>query len=170
MGQTVRLVRFNTNKPRLCSTSWTNGVQAHTQFADGYPILVTTTTAVDELNHKLRDKGFSAVTQQRFRPNLVLAGLAAHDEDWLDVLHIQTDDNQTRAQLKICKPCERCLIPSIDPATAIHQPQTVSDTIQNYRADTRLNGAITFGMNAIVLMGTGCTLRVGQNIVANYTF
>ena len=164
LGQTVRLVRFNPDKPRLCSTKWSGGVQADTQFADGYPILVTTTAAVDELNQKLNDKHFAPVNQTRFRPNIVLADLPAHDEDLLDVLHID------EAQLKICKPCERCPIPSIDPATAVYQPEAVSDTIQTYRADARLDGAITFGMNAIVLHGAGQMLRVGQGVAANYVF
>jgi hypothetical protein len=33
-----------------------------------------------------------------------------------------------------------------------------------------MNGAITFAMNAIVLEGVGATLRVGQDVTANWKF
>jgi len=167
LGQPVRLVQFNPAKPRACSTTWTNGAPAVTQFSDGYPILVTTVAAVDELNQRLSHKGFAPIDQRRFRPNVVLADLNAHDEDLLDVLHISAD---APIALKIAKPCERCPIPSINPDTAQAQPEAVSDTILTYRADARLDGAITFGMNAIVLAGAGQILRVGQSVAADYGF
>lgn len=167
LGQSVRLVQFNPAKPRACSTTWTNGAPAVTQFSDGYPILVTTVAAVDELNQRLSHNGFAPIDQRRFRPNVVLADLNAHDEDLLDVLHISAD---APIALKIAKPCERCPIPSINPDTAQAQPEAVSDTILTYRADARLDGAITFGMNAIVLAGAGQILRVGQSVAADYGF
>jgi hypothetical protein len=46
----------------------------------------------------------------------------------------------------------------------------VGDTLQAYRADPRLNGAITFGMNAIVLEGDGQMLRVGQPVAVDWKF
>ena len=36
--------------------------------------------------------------------------------------------------------------------------------------DPRLSGAITFGMNAIVLEGDGQMLRVGQPVAADWQF
>ena len=67
------------------------------------------------------------------------------------------------------KPCARCPIPDIDPATGT--PGTsVGDALRAYRADARVNGAITFGMNAIVIEGDGCTLRTGQGVRANWRF
>jgi uncharacterized protein len=46
----------------------------------------------------------------------------------------------------------------------------VSDALQSYRQDPRLNGAITFGMNAIVIEGDGQMLRVGQPVGADWRF
>jgi uncharacterized protein YcbX len=66
-------------------------------------------------------------------------------------MHIAT--GQGEVQLKPVKPCARCPIPNVDPATA-SSPE-VGDTLQGYRQDARLNGAVTFGMNAIVLAGDG---------------
>jgi hypothetical protein len=46
----------------------------------------------------------------------------------------------------------------------------VNDTLQAYRQDARLNGAITFGMNCIVTAGAERVLRVGQGVRADYAF
>ena len=42
--------------------------------------------------------------------------------------------------------------------------------LRTYRQDARVNGAITFGMNAIVREGADQVLRVGQTVGANYRF
>lgn len=167
LGQVTRLVRFNTQVPRLCSTKWTGGVYASHQFSDGYPFLVTSVAAVDELNKKLQSQGFAAVDQRRFRPNIVLADVPAHEEDLLDVLAFEGD---SMVALKIVKPCTRCTIPSVDPDVALYQPEMVGDTLQSYRSDARVDGAVSFGMNAIVQSGDGHVVRVGQEVCANYVF
>ena len=95
------------------------------------------------------------------------AGIEAHDEDRVDMLHIATADGVV--QLQPVKPCARCPIPDIDPATAESHP-LVGDTLRTYRQDKRLDGAITFGMNAIVRQGAGQTLRVGQRVAADLRF
>ena len=73
------------------------------------------------------------------------------------------------AELKPVKPCTRCPIPDIDPATATCSPE-VGDMLLNYRADARVDGRITFGMNCIVLQGVEHMLKVGQPVGANYRF
>jgi uncharacterized protein YcbX len=67
------------------------------------------------------------------------------------------------------KPCSRCPIPNIDPDTAQSHP-SVNDTLQAYRQDARLKGAITFGMNCIVTAGVDHLLKVGQSARADYAF
>lgn len=167
LGEPLRLMRFNSDQPRLCSQKWTGEHTATTEFADGYPLLVTTSAAIDELNQKLTAQGYKKVDQRRFRPNIVLANLPAHDEDLIDELYIDTESSIV---IKNVKPCDRCPIPSIDPDTAVYQPEVVGDTLQTYRHDARLNGAITFGMNAIVIEGTEQIIRVGQTVGVNYAF
>ena len=46
----------------------------------------------------------------------------------------------------------------------------MSDTLQTYRRDSRVEGAVTFGMNAIALDGVGAVVRVGQLVRANFNF
>jgi uncharacterized protein YcbX len=163
-----RLVRFDPAAQRACSTKWTGGVAASTQFADGYPVLVTTDSAMDELNTRLAAQGHPAVGMERFRPNVVLSGLLPHDEDHLGPLEVWAE-GAAIAGLQLVKPCARCPIPNIDPATAQSHPG-VGDALQAYRQDARVNGAITFGMNAIVTHGAGAVLRVGQAVQAGYAF
>lgn len=167
LGRPLRLVRFDPDHRRLSSLKWTGGVEAPNQFSDGFPVLVTSTASLAELNARLVAAGHGAVDMARLRPNLVLDGVEAHDEDRLDTLRIMTETGT--AELRPVKPCARCPIPNIDPLTAQSSP-AVGDTLQTYRQDPRLNGAVTFGMNAIVLQGDGQVLRVGLAVTADFRF
>jgi uncharacterized protein YcbX len=167
LGQPARLLRFDPDQQRLASREWTGEVRAQTSFADGFPLLVTSTASMTDLNARLAAAGQPAATVQRFRPNLVFAGLQAFDEDHIDQITIAADGGPVR--IKLVKPCTRCSIPDVDPATgnAGHQ---VGDTLAGFRADARMRGAITFGMNAVIVEGFERTLRVGQSAVARFGF
>ncbi len=166
LGQRLRLARFDPDHMRLSNKQWTGGVEAPNQFSDGYPVLVLSEAALTGLNERLAAKGHAPVGIERFRPNIVLAGLEAHDEDRLQDLRIEADGP---VRLKLVKPCARCPIPNIDPATADIDP-AITDTLQGYRANERMKGAVTFGMNAIVLEGDDRVLRVGQRVAGNWAF
>ena len=167
LGQSLRLVRFDPERKRLSERRWTGAIEAENAFADGFPMLVTSTAALDELNRRLVAQGHAAVTMERFRPNLVLDGLDAHGEDALDEIVFATDDGPVR--LKLVKPCARCPIPDVDPVTA-ETGHAVRDTLSAYRADARLEGRITFGMNAVIVEGIERSLRVGMAGAATLRF
>lgn len=173
LGTPARLVRFDPAHRRISSLAWTGGIEALNQFNDGFPVLVISEASLDQFNEKLLAQGVPAVGMARFRPNIVLGSpangpaLMAHDEDRLDQVQIATAQGVVR--LQPVKPCARCPIPNIDPATALSSPQ-VGDTLQGYRQDGRVDGAVTFGMNAIVLAGIDCVLKVGQPVGASYRF
>lgn len=166
LGQPLRLVRFDPDHRRLSDLQWTGGVEAPNQFSDGYPVLLLSEASLAGLNARLAAGGHANVGIDRFRPNVVLAGVEAHDEDRVQELHIAAD---RPVRLQMVKPCARCPIPNIDPATARSDP-AVTDTLQAYRHDARLNGAATFGMNAIVREGDGQLLRVGQAVSGRWDF
>ena len=167
LGRPLRLVRFDPEHRRLSSRQWTGEAEALNQFSDGYPLLVASTASLDLLNAKLAAAGHAAVGIERFRPNIVLEGAEAHDEDRLDLLRIATAEGEV--QLRPVKPCARCPMPNIDPATAAVDP-VVTDTLQGYRKDPRVGGAVTFAMNAIIVAGVDCTLRVGQDATGDFRF
>lgn len=162
-----RMVRFDPDHKRLSSLTWTQGAEALNQFADGFPLLVTSTASLDALNDRLAAAGHTPVTMARFRPNIVISGVDAHDEDRLAQLQIATETGPVT--LALVKPCARCPIPNIDPATAQSSP-TVGDMLQTYRQDARVEGQITFGMNAITLQGFDAVLRAGQVVTGNFRF
>lgn len=166
--QPCRLVRFDPEHRRLSSMQWTGGIEAPNQFADGFPILVASEASMEDLNGRLLVAGHAAVDICRFRPNVVLAGVGAHDEDRVDLIRVD-GGVEGEVHLQPVKPCARCPIPNVDPATAETHP-AVGDMLRTYRQDKRLDGAITFGMNAIVRQGAGQMLRVGQRIGANLRF
>ncbi|HEV7913505.1 MAG TPA: MOSC N-terminal beta barrel domain-containing protein [Albitalea sp.] len=167
LGRRVRLARFDPEQRRLSNREWTGDIEAENAFSDGYPILVASVAGLAELNRRLVANGMPAVTMERFRPNLVLDGLDANGEDALDEIAFETADGPVR--LKLVKPCSRCTVPDVDPLTA-EQGHAVSDTLSAYRADARLDGRITFGMNAVIVEGIERTLRVGMTGEARYRF
>ena len=74
----LRLARFDPEVTRLASKQWTGEVEAPIEFADGFPLLVVGEASLAELNQRLAAAGHAAVGIERFRPNIVLAGLQAH--------------------------------------------------------------------------------------------
>ena len=160
LGQPLRLVRFDPDARRRSKERWTGGAEALNQFSDGFPLLVLGEAALDELNGRLAAAGHAAVGIERFRPNIVLAGLPAHEEDRVPHLTIAAGEP---VELRLVKPCGRCPIPNIDPATAEVSPHVLATLLQ-YRRNELIDGKAAFGMNAIVVRGFDQTLRVGQGV------
>lgn len=124
-------------------------------FADAYPLLVISQAALDGLNARLAHP----VPMARFRPNLVVAGAAAHAEDgWR---RVRIGD----VEFDAVKPCTRCVFTTIDPATAQRDPDGEPlRTLATYRRATPESGltGVTFGMN-LIPRGQG-RLRIGDAI------
>lgn len=163
IGVPCRLVRFHPQAKRVANREWTGGVEAPTLFADGYPVLIISEASLRDLNQKLQAQGRAALPMNRFRPNLVIDGIEAFEEDYAESIVIGG------ASLRPVKPCTRCPIPSVDQATGLVGPDPL-DILQGYRANAKLDGAIAFGMNAIVLEGEGQILRVGQEVDVTLAF
>lgn len=166
LGRKLRLVRFDPEHRRLSSLDWTDGVEAPNAFSDGFPLLVVSEASLQALNERMQAAGHAPVGMERFRPNIVLSGVDAHDEDRIGRVHVAADG---AVELQPVKPCARCSIPDVDPATA-ETGTAVADTLQAYRGNARLGGAICLGMNAIVRQGDGQVLRVGQEFTADWRF
>lgn len=153
LGTPLRLVRFDPGTPRQCSADWTQGIHATTEFADGYPILVISLASLAELNSRLP----AALPMERFRPNLVIDGVGAYDEDRIHELRV---DGVT---LRLVKGCTRCSITTTDQNTGTLDGVEPLATLKGYRYDRELKGVV-FGQNAIVVDGVGSRLRVGQTL------
>ncbi len=171
LGRKLRLVRFDPEQRRLASRQWTGDVEAETAFQDGFPLLVASTASLAEVNRRLVAAGEAPVTMARFRPNIVLAGLEAHGEDHVDEIVFAGSGSGDRdaVRLKLVKPCARCPIPDVDPATGI-VGHAVGDVLAQYRVDARLGGALTFAMNGILIGGHDGKLTVGTPGEARFAF
>ena len=146
---------FDPEARRLSNRSYTGGADAPYKFADAFALLVLSASAVADLNARLQQRNLPQVGVERFRPNIVLSGVDAHEEDFAHSLRIGA------TELHLVKPCVRCTVPSVDPATGV-QGSEPGDTLAVYRDDARAGG-VTFGVNGIVV-GTGGELRCGDAV------
>ena len=92
---------------------------------------------------------------ERFRPNIVIDGVDAYDEDRIHELRADG------IALRIVKPCARCAITTTDQRTGERDGEEPLATMKKYRFDPDLRGVL-FGQNVIPAQGIGATLHVGQ--------
>lgn len=155
---TVRLVRQTPQHPRGIDPNYTNQQFKPVSFADGYPLLVTATASLDDLNQRLTAKyqdATQAVPMNRFRPNVVLeTSIPFMESDWS-----QLQINQVI--LALVKPCSRCLVTTTDQQTGDRHPlQEPLATLSHFRQVP--HQGILFGENAIPLQ-TG-VLNLGDPV------
>jgi len=151
LGRPVRLVRMADSCVRIVNPKYAPEL-AQTAFSDGYPLLLAGEAGLADLNARLAARGQPLVTMARFRPNVVIAGGAPFAEDgWTRIL-------LDGIPFDVVKPCPRCPITTVDPATGtIPNPKEPLATLATFRRWDE--GKVIFGQN-IVHRGTG-TLRVG---------
>ena len=162
LGATFRIVRFDRSHPRMCNPDYVGGSGAHTMFSDGYPVLVIGQGSLDDLNVRLRSKRAQPLPMNRFRPNVVLAGLDPYEEDHLDTIEANG------VTLRMVKPCVRCKVTTTDQASGKVGFEPLP-TLSTYRRNDALAG-VTFGMNAIVVDGAGGALSVESKARIKYKF
>ena len=139
----LRLVRFHPEMRRDCNRLHAGDSDAHTFFADGYPLLVTNVESLADLNMRMRRDATNAMPMNRFRPNVVIVGLPAWDEDHINTLSIG------EVVLKLAKPCVRCQVTTTDQLSGARLSDEPLNTLARFRNNPDLGG-VTFGWNAIV--------------------
>jgi uncharacterized protein YcbX len=121
-------------------------------FADGFPLLVASTSSLDDLGARIAAGGGAPVPMARFRPNVVIEGAEAWAEDRWERIAIGG------VVLRAPKPCERCVITTIDPATATTEREPLR-TLATFRRTAR---GVLFGVNLVP--ETLGTLAVGDAV------
>ena len=150
IGEPLRLVRQDPAQPRHANTQYAPELTP-VSFADAYPILMISRASLEELNRRLP----APIPMTRFRPNVVIDGVAAHAEDAM------TRFRAGPVVLRGIKHCDRCPITTTDQITGVRDPhQQPLRTLATYRHDYVLKG-VTFGQNCIVESGVGQRLAVG---------
>ena len=149
LGDPCRLV-YMPETTRRATNPLYGGSDGAVSFADGYPFLVTSESSLAELNSRMAVK----LPMNRFRPNLVVSGTGAWEEDaWGDF-------RVGEASFRIAKPCGRCQVTTTDQSTGeVRGPEPLA-TLATFRDSEEFG--VRFGMNAIAL-ATG-TLRTGMPV------
>ena len=168
LGRPLRLVRFDPERRRIADRAWTGAVEAETAFQDGFPLLVVSARLARRAEPPL-----SRRAARRRSRSPASARTSSSTASRRTTKTTSTSSSSTRAggpvRLKLVKPCPRCPIPDVDPDSG-EPGHAVGDALAAYRADPRLGGALTFGMNAIVIDGLDRRLAGGQRGRASYRF
>ena len=120
-------------------------------FADGYPYLLIGQASLDALNRRLPE----SIGMERFRPNIVVDALLPNEEDgWFRFRLGETDFYGV-------KPCARCLMTTIDPATGERGKEPLK-TLASYR---KYGHKLLFGQNVLLTNpAASAVIRVGQPV------
>ena len=166
-GKSFRLVQAHAGSARLADLTNTTLAPAPNLFSDGYGVNILSESSILTLNDRLNQGGFEPIDALRFRPNIVIAGLEPHEEDFIQRLTVHSASGPI--VIDMVKPCTRCAVPNIDPFTAISSPE-VNDTLAVYRQLASMNHAICFAMNAVITQGVGAVIHVGDRFEAQLGF
>ncbi|PKW06132.1 hypothetical protein SAMN05428944_6825 [Streptomyces sp. 1222.5] len=124
-------------------------------FADGYPLLVTTTASLDALNSLVAEGDHAhegPLPMNRFRPNVVVAGTEPWAEDHWSRISIG------EVVLRAAKTSARCVVTTTDQDTGVRGREPLR-TLARHR---RVDGRLVFGQN-LVPLSTG-TIRIGDPV------
>lgn len=158
LGRPLRLVRFAAGGVRHANPQYAREDFAPVRFPDGYPVLVTQTASLAALNTAIGRKIATPLPMNRFRPNIVLAGLGPWDEDRIDRLRIGN------VELRFAKPSIRCIVTTTDQETGARGVEPLP-TLKKLRWNRELKG-VAFGENATVLAPG--TVRVGDPVEVSW--
>ncbi len=134
----ARLVFMPSTTIRRVNPDYAVQPDDHVSFADGYPILIASQESLDDLNSRLE----TPLPMNRFRPNLVVSGCAAFEEDTWKRIRIG------EVELALIKPCSRCEVTTINQDTLAKGKEPLK-TMATFR---RVGGnKVMFGVNVIPL-------------------
>jgi hypothetical protein len=151
LGRAVRLVYLDDPARRPVDQDY-GAPGDRVSFADGYPLLLTSTGSLQALGRWLTEDGHEPVPMTRFRPNVVVDGAPPWAEDRWRRIRIGG------VSFRVAKPCGRCLVTTIDQMTAERGRQPLALLGQRRRFGQQL----VFGQNLIP--DGGGPIRVGDPV------
>ncbi|MEK7152590.1 MAG: MOSC N-terminal beta barrel domain-containing protein [Patescibacteria group bacterium] len=135
-----------------------DGASERTGFADGFPILLASTASLGELNEHLGQP----ITVDRFRPNIIVEGAPAYDEDYWREVRI----GGLRAF--VVRACARCPVPNVDQRVGeLPKERPVTEALRATRQGIDPIGGEKgefFGQNIVHVFEPGVTVRVGDTV------
>jgi hypothetical protein len=166
IGTSCQLVYMPDDSRRSINPRFDRGNEV-VSFADGYPLMVLSEASLADLNGQA---GMLAapVPMNRFRPNLVVSGSEAFAEDgWT---RVRIGDSVFRST----KPCERCVMTTVEQSTGEFDGKEPLRTLASYRmAKDVIPGkfedlgvganAVLFGQN-LVAENAGAAIKIGDEV------
>lgn len=141
ISEPVRLVYLDDPTRRPTNPDYSKAGD-RVSFADGYPLLLTSTESLAAINSWIAAGRYAAegpVPMTRFRPSVVVSGAPAWAEDgWR---RVRIGD----VAFRVAKGCDRCVFTTIDPETAAKGKEPLA-TLARHR---RWGGKVWFGVNLI---------------------
>lgn len=144
----VTLVRMNLEHGRVVDPFYVGDNKLTASGQDGFPYLLTTQESLAQVNNWLKEQGLPTVRMDRFRPNIVISGLPAFDEDNSASLRAPNG-----AEILPVKPCGRCAIIGVDQQSGVYDgksspivPLSKHHRFANARGETNA----MFGVNSVV--------------------
>nr|WP_256495833.1 YcbX family protein [Citrobacter freundii] len=121
-------------------------------FADGYPYLLANEASLRDVQQRCP----ASVKMEQFRPNLVVSGAGAWEEDTWKVIRIGD------VIFDVAKPCSRCIFTTVSPEKGQKHPSGEPlATLQTFRTAVD-NGDVDFGQN-LIARNSG-VIRVGDEV------
>ena len=151
LGRRVRLVYLDDPTRRPVDPEYGRDGDV-VSFADGYPLLLTSTGSLAELGRWLTEDGGQPVPMTRFRPSVVVTGAPPWAEDRWRRIRIGA------VEFRIVKACGRCVVTTTDQITGERGPQPLKMLGRRRRFGQQL----VFGQNMIP-DGPG-TIRAGDPV------
>ncbi|HEY5981704.1 MAG TPA: MOSC N-terminal beta barrel domain-containing protein [Microlunatus sp.] len=155
LGRPVRLVYLD--DPRRRPVNPHDGASDDTvSLADAYPLLLAAEESLAQLNSWIADGPRAAdgpVPMLRFRPNLVVRGGRSFAEDSWQRIRVG------EVAFRVVKLCDRCVLTSIDPETAIRTKEPLVSLARH----RRWNGKTWFAVNLVPDAPYG-SVRVGDPV------
>jgi uncharacterized protein YcbX len=155
LGVSCRLVRLADGARRPLRPKYAGALPYHARhvmLSDGAPLLLLSVGSIEALNGRLFNQGGEAVDVARFRPNILIDGVAAHEEDTWRAVQIG------EVHIGMGSPCTRCVMTTVDPQTGESGVEPLR-TLAGYRRDA---SGVVFGMNAT--HAAPGVIRVGDTI------
>ncbi|MCJ1393687.1 hypothetical protein MMC18_006563 [Xylographa bjoerkii] len=133
------------------------GYQPLVGFADAYPLHIMNVASVEDLRKRLADT-IPDLEVLRFRPNIVIEGPQAFDEDTWKYVRIGTFEYYVACRTA------RCLLPNVHPVTGFKHTVEPDRTLKSYRRiDAGSPKDACLGMQ-MVPATPFCSINVGDTI------
>jgi len=159
-GRPVKLVHMDDQARRAVGEEWA-GEAATVGFADGFPVLITTTSSLADLNVSLIAKGQESVGMDRFRTNILIDNDDPWEEDFWESVEIGG------IVFDLVKPCARCIMTTQDQVTGERIGGNPIQGLAEKRmsADRRVPGVL-FGWNAVPRSEGTISLGDGMRVIS----